>query len=148
MIGICVNRMNASHSAILETGEFSINVPPEDMVALTDYAGIVSGKKVDKSKLFEVFYGEMKSAPMIVNCPVTMECRLVQPVELPTNYFFIAEIINIYTEERFLTDGKPDVKKINPFVLTMPDNRYWSIGECIGKAWHEGIAVRERLKQE
>jgi flavin reductase (DIM6/NTAB) family NADH-FMN oxidoreductase RutF len=148
MIGICVNRMSASHSAILETREFSINVPSADMAALTDYAGIVSGKKVDKSKLFEVFYGEMKSAPMIVNCPVTMECKLVQPVELPTNYFFIAEIINIYTEERFLTDGKPDVKKMNPFVLTMPDNRFWSIGECIGKAWHEGIAIREQLKQE
>jgi flavin reductase (DIM6/NTAB) family NADH-FMN oxidoreductase RutF len=148
MVGICVNKMNASHSAILETREFSINVPSADMVALTDYTGIVSGEKVDKSKLFDVFYGELKSAPMIKNCPVTMECKLVQPVELPTNYFFIAEIMNIYTEERFLTDGKPDVKKINPFVLTMPDNRYWSIGECIGKAWHEGIAVRERLKQE
>ncbi|MBI5307996.1 MAG: flavin reductase family protein, partial [Planctomycetes bacterium] len=145
MIGICVNRMHASSSAIISTGEFSINVPSADMVAVTDYTGIVSGKKVDKSKLFEVFYGELKSAPMIVNCPVTMECKLVQPVELPTNYFFIAEIINIYTEERFLTDGKPDVKKMNPFVLTMPDNRFWTIGECIGKAWHEGIAVRERL---
>jgi flavin reductase (DIM6/NTAB) family NADH-FMN oxidoreductase RutF len=145
MIGICVNKMNASHSAILATGEFSINVPSADMVALTDYTGLVSGRKVDKSKLFEVFYGGLKSAPMIINCPVTMECKLVQPVELPTNYFFIAEIINIYTEERFLTDGKPDVKKINPFVLTMPDNRFWAIGECIGKAWHEGTAVRERL---
>jgi len=134
MIGICVNKMNASHSAILETKEFSINVPSADMVALTDYAGIVSGKKTDKSKLFEVFYGELKSAPMIVNCPVTMECRLVQPVELPTNSFFIAEIVDIYTEEQYLTDGKPDVKKINPFVLTMPDNRYWAIGDCIGKA--------------
>lgn len=148
MIGICVNKMNASHSAILATEEFSINVPSADMVALTDCAGLVSGKKVDKSKLFEVFYGGLKAAPMIINCPITMECKLVQTVELPSNYFFIADIMNIYTEERFLTDGKPDVKKINPFVLTMPDNRFWAIGECIGKAWHEGTAVRERLKQE
>ncbi|RJQ54817.1 MAG: flavin reductase family protein [Nitrospiraceae bacterium] len=148
MIGICVNRMHASSSAILSTGEFSINVPSADMVAVTDYTGIVSGKKVDKSKLFDVFYGELKSAPMIANCPVNLECKVSQRVELPTNYFFIAEIMNIYTEDRFLTDGKPDVKKINPFVLTMPDNRYWSIGECIGKAWHEGISIRERLKQE
>jgi flavin reductase (DIM6/NTAB) family NADH-FMN oxidoreductase RutF len=148
MIGICVNKANASNSAIHGTQEFSINVPSADMVALTDYTGIVSGRKADKSKLFEVFYGELKSAPMIVNCPVTMECRLSQTVELPTNHFFIAEIINIYTEERFLTDGKPDVKKMTPFVLTMPDNRYWSIGDCIGKAWHEGVAVREKLKKE
>lgn len=67
MMGICINKANASHSAILDTKAFSINVPSAEMVALTDYAGIVSGKKADKSKLFEVFYGELKSAPMISN---------------------------------------------------------------------------------
>lgn len=148
MIGICVNKMNASRSAILNSGEFSINVPTVDMVDVTDYTGLVSGKKVDKSGLFEVFYGELKSAPMISGCPITMECKLVKSIDLPTNYFFIGEIINIYSEERFLTEGKPDVKKINPFLLTMPDNRYWSIGECAGNAWKEGNAVRERFKQQ
>jgi hypothetical protein len=38
------------------------------------------------------------------------------------------------TPERVFTDGKPDVKKINPFLLTMPDNRFWAIGECVGNA--------------
>ncbi len=147
MLGICVNKMNASHSAILETGEFSINIPSVDMVEVTDYTGLVSGKRVDKSGLFEVFYGELKAAPMIVRCPITMECKVIKNVELPTNRFFIAEIINIYSEEQFMTDGKPDVKKVNPFLLTMPDNRFWSVGECVGKAWKEGNALRERLKQ-
>jgi hypothetical protein len=59
-------------------------------------------------------------------------------VTLPTNSFFIAEIVNIYCDENFMTDSKPDAAKIKPFVLTMPDNRFWAIGECIGKAWHEG----------
>jgi flavin reductase (DIM6/NTAB) family NADH-FMN oxidoreductase RutF len=103
---------------------------------------------VDKSGLFEVFYGKLKSAPMISTCPISVECRVVQTIDLPTNTFFIGEIITIYSEERFLTDGKPDAKKVNPFLLTMPDNRYWSIGECVGKAWSAGNAIRDRLKQE
>lgn len=148
MMGICVNRSHASNAAIRETGEFSINVPSEDMINLTDYTGLVSGKRVDKSGLFEVFYGKLKSAPMISTCPISVECRVVQTIDLPTNTFFIGEIITIYSEERFLTDGKPDAKKVNPFLLTMPDNRYWSIGECVGKAWSAGNAIRDRLKQE
>lgn len=66
-----------------------------------------------------------------------MECRVVQVVDLPSNEFFIGEIVGAYTEERFITDGKPDIKKMNPF-LTMPDNRYWSVGEFMGKAWSIG----------
>jgi flavin reductase (DIM6/NTAB) family NADH-FMN oxidoreductase RutF len=148
MLGICVNKAHASNVAIRDTGEFSVNVPSTDMVEITDCTGLVSGKHVDKSGLFEVFYGELKSAPMIKICPLTMECKVVQTVELPTNTFFIGEIINIYSEIQFLTDGEPDVKKINPFVLTMPDNRFWSVGECIGKAWNAGKTMRDRLKEK
>lgn len=143
MLGICVNTGNASHGAITETGEFSINIPTVDMVAVTDYTGLVSGKRTDKSDLFKVFYGELEAAPMIQECPLNIESKVVQRVDLPTNSFFIGEIINIYCEEEFLTDGIPDVAKIKPFVLSMPDNRFWSLGTCIGKAWHEGKEFRK-----
>jgi len=147
MLGICVNRIHASNEAIRNTGEFSVNVPSVDMVEITDYTGLVSGKNVDKSGLFEFFYGQLKTASMIKQCPVSMECKVIQTVDLPTNTFFIAEIIDIYSEDRFLTEGKPDVKKMNPFLLTMPDNRFWSIGECVGRAWNAGKTLGERLKQ-
>lgn len=143
MLGICVNKNNASHEAIMDTGEFSINLPSADMVEVTDYTGLVSGGRVDKSRLFEVFYGELKAAPMITDCPLSIECQLSQAVDLPTNSLFIGEIVNIYTEDKFLTDGKPDMKKINPFLLTMPDNHFWSIGECVGKAWDAGKKLRK-----
>jgi flavin reductase (DIM6/NTAB) family NADH-FMN oxidoreductase RutF len=148
MLGICVNKIHASHAAVDDTGEFSVNIPSADMLEITDYTGLVSGKKADKSKLFEVFYGELKAAPMIKICPLNIECKVVQTVELPTNSFFIGEILNIYSEDQFLTDGNPDVKKMNPFLLTMPDNSFWSIGECIGKAWNAGKAMRDRIKEE
>lgn len=60
---------------------------------------------------------------------------------LPTNVLYLGEIANAYTEERFRTAGKLDIKKINPFVLSMPDNNYWSLGEQIGGAWEIGRTI-------
>jgi flavin reductase (DIM6/NTAB) family NADH-FMN oxidoreductase RutF len=147
MLGVAVNQGHASHGAIIETREFSVNFPTVEMVEITDYVGLVSGKRVDKSKLFTIFYGELKGAPMIRECPLTMECKLVKTVALPTNSFFIGEIVGAYSEERFLTHGVPDIKKINPFLLTMPDNGYWSVGELIGRAWSDGKSMGKRQKK-
>jgi flavin reductase (DIM6/NTAB) family NADH-FMN oxidoreductase RutF len=87
MLGICVNKQHASHEAIRSNKEYSVNIPTVDMVEVTDYTGLVSGKRVDKSKLFEVFYGQLKAAPMIVKCPITIECRVAE-VSITSNQLF------------------------------------------------------------
>jgi flavin reductase (DIM6/NTAB) family NADH-FMN oxidoreductase RutF len=51
------------------------------MVEVTDYCEIVSGKKNDKSRIFDLFYGELKTAPMIKDCPLNMESKLVEMVK-------------------------------------------------------------------
>lgn len=143
MIAIAVNKSNQSADGILANGEFSVNVPSTDMVGITDYTGLVSAKKTDKSKLFEIFYGQLKNAPLIQACPVNVECRLVEKVELPTNYLFVGEVVGVHAEESLLTDGHPDPEKIRPFVLSMPDNRFWGLGDCVGRAWHEGKTFKK-----
>jgi len=145
MLGICVGKGHATNEAIHKTGEFSVNVPSTDMVTIMDYCGITSAKNADKSGLFEVFYGDLKAAPMIAACPLNIECKLVQAVDLPSNTFFIGEIRNVYSEERYLTDKKPDPKKMRPFLLTMPDNRFWALGDQVGNAWKDGVKYKEQL---
>ena len=124
-------------------GAFSINIPDVSLLEKTDYCGIVSGRKVDKSKLFDVFYGSLAGAPLIKECPLSMACRLNQTVKLPFDTLYIGDVVEVYTEERYLTGGKPDVKKINPFTLTMPDNHYWRVGEIAGNAWSAGKKLKE-----
>ena len=147
MLGICVGRGHASNQAIRDTGEFSVNVPTVDMVEVVDYCGIATAAHDDKSKLFDVFYEELEAAPLISACPLNIACRVSQTVDLPSNTFFIAEIVAVYSEEQYLSGGKPDVKKMRPFLLTMPDNRFWSVGEHVGNAWKDGAKYRERLKK-
>lgn len=147
-IGIGINKNHHTTKGILENGAFSINFPSTDMVEKTDYCGLVSGRKEDKSKLFEVFYGQMEAAPMINECPLNLECGLVNTVEFPTNYFFIGEILAAYAEEEYLTDGKPDIKKMKPLLLTMPDNSYWTVGDYKGKAWEIGKSLIHKKDEE
>jgi flavin reductase (DIM6/NTAB) family NADH-FMN oxidoreductase RutF len=123
---------------INETGTFSVNLPSSDLMEKVDYCGIVSGEKSDKSRIFNVFYGSLKTAPMIRECPVTVECRLVQSVPLPTNTIFIGEIGDVYADESMIEDGKLNFAVIDPLLLTMPDNRYWTLGKEAGKAWSAG----------
>ena len=115
-----------------------MNIPSADRVVETDYCGIFSGRKVDKSRLFEVFYGALGTAPMIAECPLCLECKLGDIHELPSNDLFIGEIIGAYTEESYLTGDQLDVRKMTPMVLTMPDNNYWAIGEHLAKAYSVG----------
>ena len=118
--------------------EFSVNIPGADLLKAVDYCGLVSGKTADKSGLFKVFSGELKRAPMIEECPLTMECRLKQTVDLGYDILYIADIVGVYCDEKHMTGGAPDPEKIKPFTLTMPDNSYWALGEKIGKAWSDG----------
>jgi flavin reductase (DIM6/NTAB) family NADH-FMN oxidoreductase RutF len=137
MIGVALGN-HYTNSGIRGNKTFSVNIPGVDQVKKTDYCGIVSGKQKDKSGVFEVYYGDLKTAPLIKACPVCMECRLVKEVELGFDTIFIGEIAVAYSEERFLTGGQPDIRKTRPFVLTMPDNTYWEIGAQAGKAWSDG----------
>ena len=141
LIAVAINRTHITHHAIKENETFSINFPGEELMLKTDFCGIKSGKKVDKSKLFGVFYGELETAPMIKECPLCMECILVDTIAYETNALFVGQIIQAFSEEKYLTDGKPDIKKMNTFTLTMPDNTYWSMGEPIGKAWKSGLEL-------
>ena len=138
MIAVALGKTHYTNEGIHREKTFSVNVPSRELIEKVDYCGLVSGKKTDKSQIFEIFYGEMPNTPMAQDCPLCMECKLVQAVDLPSNTLFIGQIMGTYTEEKYLTDGKPDIIKINPFTLTMPDNQYWAVGQNAGKAWEIG----------
>lgn len=127
-----------TNKGIEEQRSFSVNIPGISLIEKTDYCGLVSGSKADKSGIFTVFYGDLLGAPLIKECPVCLACQLYETVKLPSNTLFIGEIVEAFAEENDMTDGKLDIKKINPFTLTMPDNNFWEVGNHIGKAWNLG----------
>jgi flavin reductase (DIM6/NTAB) family NADH-FMN oxidoreductase RutF len=137
-IVVALGKSHHTNVGIREHGEFGVSIPHSGMAKEVDRIGIVSGKREDKSKAFEVFYGSLENAPLVSACRLNMSCRVIHRLELDVDELFVADIVEAWADEDCLTGGRPDVKKIDPFVLTMPDNGYWSVGEYIGGAWKIG----------
>jgi len=145
-ITLGVNKIHYTNAGIKENGTFSVNIPSENLVKETDYCGLVSGKTIDKSKLFKVFYGKLETAPMIEECPVTMECKLIKTVDFPNHDLFIGEVVATYCDESVVKDGEVDMDKVQPILFIMHDHGYYKLGTQFAKAWSVGKELKEDEK--
>jgi flavin reductase (DIM6/NTAB) family NADH-FMN oxidoreductase RutF len=94
---------------------------------------------VDKSQLFEVFYGELKTAPMITESPLNVECRLAEVLDLGGSHeVFVGEIVEAYSSQEYLSDGSPDLDKIKPLVYDGSSMSYWDLGEKLARSFQVG----------
>jgi flavin reductase (DIM6/NTAB) family NADH-FMN oxidoreductase RutF len=126
---------------ILENGAFSINFPTTDMLAVVDYCGQVSGRDADKSKLFDVFFGELEVVPLINECPVNLECRVVKEFSIKHRQVFVAEVVQMYIDEAFVRKigdraVVADLTQLDPILYAL-DNKYYRVGEVIGTGYQE-----------
>jgi flavin reductase (DIM6/NTAB) family NADH-FMN oxidoreductase RutF len=137
-ISLSMGKSHYTNAGIVENECFSVNLPGVDLVKETDYCGLVSGRKADKSKLFETFYGTLEKAPMIVGCPVNMECRLVGKVDMPSHDLFLGEVVETHVDESCTNGDKIDFSKVHPILFAMYDKSYFKLGERFADAWSVG----------
>jgi len=121
---------------------FSINLPCAEQVAITDYCGLKSGRKVSKAGLFKTVYGELGSAPMIENCRFSCECKLVSATPLGVDKLYVGEVVGVYVDESCLVGKEPDWEKIDPLLFTFPDKAYRKLGGFVARAWSVGKDFR------
>jgi len=139
MIEVALRKGRFSSDGIKQNKTFSVNATSVALLEATDYCGIYSGAKVDKSHLFEVFYGELKTAPMITESPLNVECRLAEVLDLGGSHeVFIGEIVEAYSSEEFLSDGRLDLDKIKPLVYDGSSMSYWGLGEKLARSFQVG----------
>jgi flavin reductase (DIM6/NTAB) family NADH-FMN oxidoreductase RutF len=116
MISIAIRHQRYTNKGIRQNLTFSVNIPSTDLARETDYCGSVSGSKSDKVKVcrFKVFYGKLGSAPLIEQCPVNMECKVVHMLDLGSHSLVVGRVEETHVSDNCLTDGQPDVDKIKP----------------------------------
>ncbi|MFW9770065.1 MAG: flavin reductase family protein [Candidatus Thorarchaeota archaeon] len=136
---VSINTKHYTMTGIRKNKVFSMNLPSANLIQLADYIGTNSGREIDKSSLFEIFYGETK-APMIMECVLNMELEVMQIIELPDHFVVLGTAVTSYVDDRNMTDNKPDLKKMNPVVYTGAEKQptYWTLGEKIGDAFKLG----------
>lgn len=140
MISVAIRRSTYTYKGIMQNLTFSINVPSSELVRETDYCGIVSGSKVNKVEVchFKVFFGKLRNAPLIEQCPINLECKVMHILDLGSHSLVVGRIEETHFSETCLTDGKPDVNKVKPFTYNRPNQQYQALGEVIAKAYSVG----------
>jgi flavin reductase (DIM6/NTAB) family NADH-FMN oxidoreductase RutF len=86
----------------------------------------------------------VEGAPLIRECPLSLECRLVQTVELPTHHLHLGEIVEVHAEEACLVEGVPHMGRVDPLIYSITDGNYWQVGKTVGKAFRVGREWKER----
>ncbi len=142
MIMISLGEKHQTTKGIEEKREFSVSIISESMMEKADYCGLVSGRDVDKSKVFEVDFRDLRNAPLIREAPLSAECRVTRLEKEGDHVLIIGEVVGAYMDPKIATKGQPDPAKMKPLFLTMPDRGYWTLGERVGEAWSVGKKLK------
>jgi len=135
---VAINKVRYTLKGIKDYNIFSVNIPSINLVKEVDYCGIFSGKNIDKAKLFTVFYGINKSIPLIEECPINLECKVITMVELESHILVVAEICETHINSNCIENEKPVLKNINPLIYSAGIRLYNKLGSKVGIAYKIG----------
>lgn len=128
MLYISVRPERYTYHMIRETGEFVVNLTTERLAYATDWCGVRSGRDVDKWKEMALTKGaadQLAYAPVILESPVNIECRVTEVKELGSHHMFLAEVTAVQIDERYM-------KKNGKFMLNSTGLLAYSHGEYRG----------------
>ena len=133
MVSISVRPERHSYQMIKESGEFVINLVTKDLVFATDYCGVKSGRDVDKFKEMKLKKekAEKVAAPLIAQSPVNLECRVTECKELGSHHMFVAEIVSVHIDEKYMDEkGKFHLNETG--LVTYSHGEYFALGKRLG----------------
>ena len=146
MCYISVRPTRHSYEIIKKTGEFVINLTTKDLAYATDWCGVKTGAKVDKFKEMKLTKEKANfvNCPMIKESPVSVECKVKKIRELGSHHMFIAEILGINADEKYINEnGAFDISKCD--LIAYSNGNYYSLGKKIGRF---GFSVQKKKKQQ
>ena len=142
MLSISLRPTRYSHPLLCRTGEFVVNIPSTAQAYATDKCGVLSGRDVDKFAMMHLTPGPAKTVhpPIIMECPVNLECRVRKTLELGSHTLFIAEVVAVQVSAHLVAKGgRLQIEKAN--LLAFAHGHYHALGKHLGNF---GFSVRKR----
>jgi flavin reductase (DIM6/NTAB) family NADH-FMN oxidoreductase RutF len=143
-IGLLLGKKRRTVDGIKQNRTFSVNLPSTKLAAKTDFVGLYSGYNEDKSEVFRVSYGELGNAPLVDECPMSLECKLKDIIEFEGTDLLVGEVVEVHVDEDCMTNGKPDIDKIDPLLYSMPGGPYVGKGEKVADAFKIGRTLKRK----
>lgn len=142
MVSISVRPSRYSYQILEETREFVINLTNESLVKACDYCGVVSGRDVDKFAKTGLTPIPMEHvhAMGIDESPVNMECKITEKRELGSHTMFIAEVVGVTVDDRYMDEtGKFHINESG--LVMYSHGEYFALGKKLGKF---GYSVKKK----
>lgn len=146
MVYISVRPERYSYHMLKETGEFVLNLTTKKLARAADYCGVRSGRDVDKWKEMNLTRGKAETlefAPVILESPVNIECRVTEVKELGSHHMFLAEVQSVQVSETFMDEnGKFDLNKTE--LIAYSHGEYLETGKVLGTF---GYSVKKKKRK-
>ena len=130
-----------SYNIIKEKKEFVINLTPSALAKKADWCGIYTGKRVDKFTEcgFTKERASKIDAPLISECPISIECKVTDIIPLGSHDMFLADIVAVNVEKSLLEGDKLCINRAH--LCAFAHGEYYKLGERIGKF---GFSVKKK----
>ena len=143
-ITICVDSAHKTAENLMARKAFTVSVATAGMMAACDYVGIVSGNKEPEKFAKAGFHATQSpfvDAPLIDELPMALECQVLSYDEKTCR--LVGRIVNVCADTSVVDeDGKVDVSRLQPITYDPMHHRYLVLGEPVGQAFHDGLALK------
>lgn len=145
MCYISVRPERHSYPIIKKNMEFVINLTNKEMAFATDWCGVKSGKDFNKFKEMKLTPGKatVVKAPIIEESPLSIECRVKEIIPLGSHDMFIAEVVNVLADEKYINPKTEAFDMEKAELLAYSHGKYYELGEFVGKF---GWSVQKKKK--
>ena len=127
------------------TEAFTLSIATVDTLVLSDYFGLVSGRKENKIEKagVHVTRSEFVNAPIIDEYPLTLECKVIEMQEALGEMHVVGEVVNMLADDSILdAQGKVDLGKLQPISYDSASHSYRVLGDIVGKAFKDGAKIK------
>ena len=142
---ISVRPSRYSYEILKEKREFVINLTPSALAKKADWCGTYTGRKVDKFEKCSLTKEKASKidAPMISECPISIECKVTDIIPLGSHDMFLADIVAVNVEKTLLEGDKLCINRAH--LCAFAHGEYYKLGERIGKF---GFSVKKKPNQK
>lgn len=143
-VAVSLRKATYSYGNILARQAYTVSFPSEAFVKQADYAGLASGRDVNKFDVLGLtpVRSELVDAPYVAEFPLVLECKLLHTIEIGLHTQFIGEILDVKADEAVLDqDGRPHIERIKPLIFDTSRRAYYGTGEWLGEAFSIGKGI-------
>ena len=134
-----------SYEILKKHMEFTVNLPTAALVRSVDSCGVYTGAKMNKFERFGLTpeAGSTVKAPVIAECPLSLECRVTDVIPLGSHDMFLADVVAVDVDES-LVDESGKLRLDRAGLLAFAHGEYFTLGDKLGTF---GYSVRKKKKK-